>query len=110
MEQHFPLIKACQGHDAEGVDVSPFQASCTQLATENCHQSRAICSDSNETAKRRQREKRRMRKRLRWFVDIREEAVRQYEIYLTKLFPKSVGKSSKATQGKERMEWMYKTL
>lgn len=56
------MIIACQRHDAEGVDVSPFRASCTQLATENCHQSRAICSDSNETAKRRQREKRRMRK------------------------------------------------
>lgn len=40
-------------HDAEGVNISPFQASCTQLATENCHQSRAICSDSSGTAQRR---------------------------------------------------------
>lgn len=31
---------------------SPFPASCTQLATENCRRSRAICSDSSGTAQR----------------------------------------------------------
>lgn len=36
-----------------GVNISPFRASCTQPATENCHQSRAVCSDSSETAQRR---------------------------------------------------------
>lgn len=35
-----------------GVNISPFRASCTQPATENCHQSRAVCSDSSETAQR----------------------------------------------------------
>lgn len=33
--------------------LSPFRASCTQLATENCHRSRAVCSDSSGTAQRR---------------------------------------------------------
>lgn len=31
---------------------SPFPASCTPLATENCRRSRAICSDSSGTAQR----------------------------------------------------------
>lgn len=50
--EHHCAEEKCSNERLEAPIFSPFPASCTQLATENCRRSRAICSDSSGTAER----------------------------------------------------------